>query len=87
MRLVSNIESKSLNYTYLNIIEMFNKLDKKIEHHRNPKFDRNIDLKKIHRFTGKTAEINFGHTATVIDNGRHQQKLILATWPRGHTAA
>ena len=34
-----------------------------------------------------SAEINFGHTATAVDNGRHQQKLISATRPRGHTAA
>ena len=30
MRLDSNIESKSSNYTYLNIIEIFNKLYKKL---------------------------------------------------------
>ena len=44
--------------------------------------------KKATCLRGRVAEIiNFGHTATVVDNGRHQQKLIKATRPRGHTAA
>ena len=46
-RLDSNIESKSSNNTYLNIIEIFNKLSKKIKHYRIAKFDNNIELRKI----------------------------------------
>ena len=42
-RLDSNIESKSSNITYLNIIKIFNKLLKKIKHHRIAKFGSNID--------------------------------------------
>ena len=46
-RLDSNIESKLLNNTYLNIIKIFNKLLKKIKHHQIAKFDNNIYLRKI----------------------------------------
>ena len=43
----SNIEWKSSNNTYLNIIEIFTKLFKKIEHHRIANFYKNIDFGKI----------------------------------------
>ena len=43
--------------------------------------------KKATCLRGRVAEIiNFGHKATVVDNGRHQQKLIKATRPRRHAA-
>ena len=54
MSLDSNIEWKSANNTYLNIIEIFNKLFKKIKHHRIAKFDNNIDLRKIASFRQKS---------------------------------
>ena len=47
VRLDSNIEWKSLNNTYLNIIEISTKLLKKIEHHQIANFDKNFDLGKI----------------------------------------
>ena len=45
MRLDSNIESKSSNITFFNIIEIFNKL-KIFENHRIQNFSDNIDLRK-----------------------------------------
>ena len=46
MRLDSNIKSKSLNNTHLNIIKIFNTLFKKNLHHRIAKYGSNIDFEK-----------------------------------------
>ena len=45
-RLNSNIESKSSNSTYLNIIKISNKLFKKMNMLKNRKFSSNIDCEK-----------------------------------------
>ena len=45
MRLDSNIKSKSLNNTYLNIIEICTRLFKN-KHHRIAKFGSNVDFEK-----------------------------------------
>ena len=47
LRQDSYIVWKSSNNTYLNIIKMFTKLLKKIEHHQIANFDKNIDFCNI----------------------------------------